>query len=129
MRPGRLADKDDRLRVASRSFGGFLMRMAGIAAAAGVFSICSSATMAQGIIASGAGPINRAMAGASTAAPVDFGSSYWNPANLSALERQEFLLGSELFIPSTHFQSAVPAGAVNGVFPTVGRSGTSRSDS
>src|SRR5947209_2684742 len=85
--------------------------------------------MAQGIIAPGAGPINRSMAGASTAAPVDFGSSYWNPANLSGLERGEFLLGSELIIPSTHLTTTLPAGAINGVLPIRGRYGTSRSDS
>jgi long-chain fatty acid transport protein len=84
---------------------------------------------AQGIVAAGAGPINRSMAGASTAAPVDFGSTYWNPANLSGLERQEFLLGSELVIPSTHFTSAIPAGAINGTLPLKGRYGTARSDS
>ncbi|MFO0953900.1 MAG: outer membrane protein transport protein [Isosphaeraceae bacterium] len=83
----------------------------------------------QGLIAPGAGPINRSMAGASTAAPIDFGSSYWNPANLSGLERSEFLIGSELIIPSTHFTSALPAGAINGVLPLQGRYGVSRSDS
>jgi long-chain fatty acid transport protein len=85
--------------------------------------------MAQGIIAPGAGPINRAMAGASTAAPVDFGSSYWNPANLSGLERQEFLLGTELLIPSTHFESVLSAGSINGVLPRQTRRGVARSDS
>lgn len=90
---------------------------------------CSTSAKAQGVIAPGAGPINRSMAGASTAAPVDFGSSYWNPANLSGLESGEFLLGSELIIPSTHLTTNVPAGAVNGVFPPQGRYGTSRSDS
>lgn len=89
----------------------------------------SARAEAQGIIAPGAGPINRAMAGASTAAPVDFGSSYWNPANLSFLERQEFLLGSELIIPSTHLTTNLPAGAINGVLPVQGRYGVARSDS
>ena len=37
----------------------------------------------QGIIAPTAGPINSSMAGASVAAPVDFGASYWNPAILA----------------------------------------------
>lgn len=83
----------------------------------------------QGIIAPGAGPINRSMAGASTAAPVDFGSSYWNPATLSGLPRQEFLLGSELIIPSTHLTTSLPAGAINGTFPTQSRFGTARSNS
>src|SRR4051794_35370098 len=49
----------------------------------------------QGLIAPTAGPINSAMAGASVAAPVEFGSTYWNPANLSGLERNQFLLGTQ----------------------------------
>ncbi len=97
--------------------------------AIGLMACSARSAGAQGLISPGAGPINRAMAGASTAAPVDFGSSYWNPANLGALERNESLLGSELIIPSTHFTSTLPAGAVDGVFPLEGRSGTSRSDS
>lgn len=84
---------------------------------------------AQGLVAPGAGPINRGMAGASTAAPVEFGSTYWNPANLSGLERPEFLIGSELLIPSTHLTTFLPAGAVNGVFPPRSRYGAARSDS
>ena len=64
----------------------------------------------QGIIAPTAGPINSAMAGASVAAPVDFGASYWNPAILSALPRNEFLLGTQLLIPSIHMTSACPPG-------------------
>jgi long-chain fatty acid transport protein len=95
----------------------------------GIIAFCSSSALAQGIVAPGAGPINRSMAGASTAAPVDFGSSYWNPANLSGLERSEFLLGSELIIPSTHFTSSLPAGAINGILPRQGRYGVARSDS
>ena len=84
---------------------------------------------AQGLISPGAGPINRAMAGASTAAPVDFGSTYWNPANLSGLDRPEFLLGSELIIPSTHLTTTLPRGTVGGVFPSENRYGVARSDS
>src|SRR4051812_12959449 len=100
-----------------------------MACAIAVVAICSSSARAQGLVSPGAGPINRAMAGASTAAPVDFGSSYWNPANLSGLERPEFLLGSELIIPSTHLTTSLPAGAVNGVLPLQGRYGVARSDS
>jgi long-chain fatty acid transport protein len=93
-----------------------------------ILGIAATAS-AQGLVIPGAGPINRAMAGASTAAPVDFGSTYWNPANLSGLERPEFLLGSELLIPSTHLTTRLPAGSINGVFPPEGRYGVSRSDS
>jgi long-chain fatty acid transport protein len=92
-------------------------------------AILPPAVRGQGIVTPGAGPINRGMAGASTAAPVDFGSTYWNPANLSGLERSEFLLGSELVIPSTHFTANLPAGAINGQFPPENRFGTARSDS
>ena len=91
--------------------------------------VASLQARGQGVIAPGAGPINRAMAGASTAAPVDFGSSYWNPATLSFLERDEVLLGSELIIPSLHYTSILPAGSINGTLPSSNRYGTSRSDS
>lgn len=99
--------------------------------AAAVFTLLalSGAATAQGLIIPGAGPINRSMAGASTAAPVDFGSSYWNPATLSGLDRQEFLLGSELIFPSIHLTSGIPAGAIRGIYPRSGRWGTARSDS
>ena len=69
------------------------------------------------------------MAGASVAAPVDFGGSYWNPAIISGLPRNEFLLGSQLLIPSLHMTSSLPAGAINGVFPPSNRYGVARSDS
>lgn len=84
---------------------------------------------AQGVITPGAGPINRAMAGASTAAPIEIGGSYWNPALLSAFENNQALLGSELLIPSTHFTGTLPAGAINGTFPPENRYGVTRSDS
>lgn len=94
-----------------------------------ILTLIANTALAQGLINPGAGPINRAMAGASTAAPVDFGSTYWNPANLSGLERSEFLLGSELVIPSTHFTSSLPAGSIRGLYPSKGLYGVSRSDS
>ena len=88
-----------------------------------------SSAHGQGIIVPSAGPINSAMAGASTAAPVDFGGSYWNPAILSGLDSQEFLLGSALALPSIHLQSGLPADSIGGIFPQTGRYGESRSDS
>ena len=89
----------------------------------------ATTSFAQGIIAPTAGPINSSMAGASVAAPVDFGGSYWNPAILSGLPRNEFLLGSQLLIPSMHMTSSLPAGAIDGVFPPTNRYGVARSDS
>ena len=84
--------------------------------------------LGQGIIVPTAGPINSAMAGASTAAPVDFGASYWNPAIISALEEPEFLLGSALAFPSIHLDSAIPADSIGDVLPTTNRFGESRSN-
>jgi len=89
----------------------------------------SASAFGQGVIAPSAGPINSAMAGASVAAPVDFGGSYWNPAILSGLPRNEFLLGTQLLIPSLHMTSSLPAGAINGFFPPTSRFGVARSDS
>jgi long-chain fatty acid transport protein len=89
----------------------------------------ASTARGQGIIAPSAGPINSAMAGASVAAPVEFGSSYWNPANLSGLDKQEVLIGAGLQFPSIHFRSTLPAGSINGQFPPNNRFGTARSDS
>ncbi len=78
----------------------------------------SSKAIGQGLVSPTAGPINSSMAGASVAAPIDFGSSYWNPATISGLDRSEFLLGSGLTIPSIHFGSSF-----------AGSSGVSRSNS
>ena len=107
------------------------MSRARLAMALGVLT-CStgpSRVNGQGLVIPTAGPINSSMAGASTAAPIDFGSSYWNPATISGLDRQEFLLGSALILPSIHLQTTLPAGSVGGRFPTTNRSGTSRSNS
>lgn len=84
--------------------------------------------LGQGLVAPGAGPINLSMAGASTAAPIDFGSSYWNPAAISGLSRNEFLLGSQLIIPSIHLQTFLPAGSIASLYPPMDRSGRSRSN-
>ena len=55
------------------------------------------ATYGQGLIVPGAGAANRAMAGASTAAPLDAaGAGYWNPAAISGLPKNEVYFGAEL---------------------------------
>ncbi|MDR3619163.1 MAG: outer membrane protein transport protein [Paludisphaera borealis] len=89
----------------------------------------SSTASAQGIFAPSAGPINSAMAGASVAAPVDFGGSYWNPAILSGLKRPEALISTALAIPSIHLASELQANSIGGAFPPTNRFGTARSDS
>ncbi len=94
-----------------------------------LLNCCVSAVMGQGIISPSAGPINSSMAGASVAAPVDFGGSYWNPAIISGLSSQEYLLGSALILPDTSLQSTIQARSILGQFPATTRSGTSQSSS
>ena len=94
-----------------------------------VMATTISTVHGQGVVVPSAGPINSSMAGASTAAPVDFGGSYWNPAIISALEDQEVLIGSALLFPSMHLQSGLPADSVGGIFPPTNRYGEERSDS
>ncbi len=91
--------------------------------------LMAAGSMAQGLMAPSAGPINSAMAGASTAAPVEFGGSYWNPAILSSLSSQEVLIGSALVFPDINLQSTIPSRSILGLFPTTTRSGMSRSSS
>ncbi len=62
---------------------------------------------AQGIVLPGAGPVNRSMAGAGVAAPLDAaGAIHWNPASITGLESSEFLLGAELLCLTTHVESS-----------------------
>ncbi len=71
--------------------------------------LASSATVrAQGIALNGVGPVNRAMQGASTAAPIDAaGALYWNPATISGLAHNEMMVGFELLLPTEEVSSSV----------------------
>jgi len=91
---------------------------------------------AQGLIVPGAGARNRSMAGASTAAPLDAaGASYWNPAAIGGLAKDQFYFSAELVYCDTNTSSFVPAGAVippaasGGPFPPTDQGGTTFSDS
>ena len=80
---------------------------------------------AQGIALDGAGPINRAMGGAATAAPIDsIGALLWNPASISGLPSSEVAIGMELLLPSESLSSSITPGALGGGFPPVGLSGS-----
>jgi long-chain fatty acid transport protein len=94
-----------------------------------VLACCGQSVMGQGLIAPSAGPINSSMAGASVAAPIDFGGSYWNPAIISGLSSQEYLLGSAVILPDISLQSTIQARSVLGQFPATTRSGTAVSSS
>jgi long-chain fatty acid transport protein len=76
---------------------------------------------AQGIIFPGSGAANRAMAGASTAAPLDAaGATYWNPAAIAGLLKNQVFIGTDFVYADTFLDSAVEAS---------GRFGSNRSDS
>ncbi len=90
--------------------------MAALGLAGGVF--------AQGIVIPGAGPVNRSMAGAGVAAPLDAaGALHWNPASVTGLDSSEFVIGAEFLYLHTDISSAVT------VAPGVTFSGETTSDS
>jgi long-chain fatty acid transport protein len=77
--------------------------------------------MGQGIIFPSTGAKHRAMAGASTATPIDAaGATYWNPAVMAAMEDGEVFVGVDALYANTFLSSSVEA---------TGASGESRSDS
>jgi long-chain fatty acid transport protein len=85
-----------------------------------VTSLLPGVVCAQGIALSGVGPVNRAMAGAATAAPIDAaGALYWNPASISGLQTSEMSIALELLLPTENLSSAIGPGALGGGFPPV----------
>ncbi len=77
----------------------------------------------QGAYVSTAGPVNRGMGGASTAAPIDaLGALYWNPATISGLKQSELAFGMDLLLAKHKVSSTIGplSGSTNaepGVFP------------
>lgn len=93
-----------------------------------VFSL-SAWGFAQGIALDGAGPINRAMGGAATAAPIDsIGALLWNPASISGLPRSEIAFGLELILPTENVSSSIASGALGPGVPAVNLSGSTRAE-
>src|SRR5262245_43725941 len=100
-----------------------------LAAAVCCLAASTSAHAQYGLLFSGAGPINRAMAGASTATAADAsGGLYWNPATISGLDRSEMDFGLEVLDPRARAASSVPAGALGAFGPPVGLAGSTGSD-
>ena len=67
-----------------------------------------SQLLAQGINLTGVGPVNRAMAGAGTAAPLDaIGALHWNPGSISALPGNEVSFGMELLLADITLSTSV----------------------
>ncbi len=91
-----------------------------------VLTIAATPAAAQfGPMLSGAGPINRSMGGASTAAPLSAsGALFWNPATLSGLESSQLDVGAELLFPHTSLSSSVPANTFGPGVPPVDLAGT-----
>jgi long-chain fatty acid transport protein len=78
-----------------------------------------------GLLNGAAGPINRSMGGASTAAPIDSaGALYWNPASITGLPSSEMEFGVGFLIPRTTISSRVPAGALGNGLPPTSLAGT-----
>ncbi|PQO34041.1 hydrocarbon degradation protein [Blastopirellula marina] len=77
----------------------------------------------QGMSVTGVGPVNRAMGGAGTAAPLDaIGALHWNPASISYLEKSEVSFGMEGLLADVSLTSDVAGLGVNS---TSGEAGVS----
>lgn len=87
----------------------------------GTLFFAATSASAQGIIFPSTGARHRAMAGASTAAPLDAaGATYWNPAVMAAMEDGEVFVGVDFLYANTFLDSGVVA---------TGAFGSNRSDS
>jgi long-chain fatty acid transport protein len=98
--------------------------------AALISGITAPAAFAQyGPLIAGAGPVNRSMGGAATAAPISAGGALmWNAATLSGLEGSQLDVGAELLFPHSTLSSSVPANTFGPGVPPIDLSGQTRSD-
>lgn len=84
----------------------------------------------QGIVLPGAGPINRSMGGAATAAPIDAaGALLWNPGSITALGSSQMMFGAEFLYTRTTLESSLPADAFGPGLPAGPVAGSSDSHS
>lgn len=82
-----------------------------------------------GVMLTGAGPVNRSMGGASTAAPLDAtGALYWNPATISALPGSSIDFGVEALYPQTRLSSNYGANSFGPGIPPGPFAGSDRGD-
>ncbi|MGD9634169.1 MAG: OmpP1/FadL family transporter [Pirellulales bacterium] len=85
---------------------------------------------AQGLAASGVGPVNQSMAGAATACPIDAaGALMWNPASISGLASSEVSLGFGLVFPQSTLSSRLDAGSFGPQVPPTPLAGADASQS
>src|SRR4051812_20320484 len=74
----------------------------------GLLVMFAGSVSAQGTYLSAAGPVNRGMGGASTAAPIDaLGAIYWNPATISGLDCSQLEAGLDLLYSNQSVASSV----------------------
>ncbi len=86
-------------------------------ALAAVASACPAAH-GQGYNFAAVGPVNKSMAGASTALPLDSaGAIFWNPATISGLPCSEVEFATDMLYARSTTSSAVPANALAPGFP------------
>lgn len=76
----------------------------------GLFATCHCANLrGQGFVLPGVGPINRSMAGAGTAAPLDAnGALHWNPGSITALPQSRVDIGVDVIFNRNSVSSTVP---------------------
>ena len=83
-----------------------------------------------GVAISGAGPVNRSMGGASTAAPLDAsGTLYWNPAAITGLSGSQLDVGLEALYPTSYLSSSLLMNSLGQSLPQIDLAGSDRSDS
>jgi long-chain fatty acid transport protein len=84
-------------------------------------------TRAQGIVATGAGPVVRSFGGTAIAAPLSgIGALFWNPATLSFLDRR-LDAGVEALWKNQRLESTIPAGLLGPGVPPAPVTGKTRS--
>lgn len=102
------------------------VRLPACAGCVAILSLLTAAnTCGQGISLNGVGTVNRSMAGAATAAPLEaMGAIHWNPATIAALPSSELAVGLELLLPTEELASRVGANALGPGVPPVPLAGS-----
>ena len=101
----------------------------GIALIAVLVTVLAGTAQGQGIALDGAGPVNRSMGGAATAAPIDsIGALLWNPGSIGGLPTSELAFGFEALLPTEEVSSSIAQGALGGGFPAATLAGSTQGE-
>ena len=72
------------------------------------FASQSQSVFAQGVLLRSFGAVNESVGSVATGMPLDAGGAlYWNPASISALEKNEMSIGLGIILPETNVKSSV----------------------